>query len=1012
MSSTEPPSPKGTRRAAIAKAKGGGAIAQGTKAKAAGKRGVVVDGPNIGNVTTGPQIKGDEVRGDKIAGSKIRTQVNSHGGAVFLRGVAAQTVVGRDQITQYVSHGSLPIVWPKEGEQRYLQRVQDEFVASLRTRTVQSAEREGWDAGYIQPLLSCRRIATARPAQGGQRTETKTGTWSQIATSYPQVGVLVGDTHSGRSFLLRWIVADLARGADARRDSDLPIYLQISKYPFEDARGLLDAAAFACGQQPETMRDYWYNTRRRICLAIDDADQIPSHQRDAFARTLTALNASRGNSHSIILACRPENGSSSIPSTVSSVFEAEPAFAQWIMLPLDDGRISQLLDCYGADHWLKSLIAKNERLRWLVRHPGALADLVHATRGLYLINPPQNLAQLYQLFVDGYLFSDVQQGTHGGSEQRAGRYHYGRVKQKLLAYLAFRMLASAQQNGIAIDDPLCRDLATQLDKFASEFSRTRRYMPDDWNATDALLELFESPVVDRDAARADQFEFTSQAYRDYYAAIYLRDIGQGWQQAGEVIRGSNLEGWTDALILLSGMPPTDTTNEIFNYVLAREPSLAADLWLEKGTVGFTKVPECVERSFYERRIVVPERLDYRVHSAVAYFSGVIRDSRPEVALQAVNGLMQLGVDAIDPLLDAVKTGHPLVVASAIHALFHMGRSMVDREVEVKPLIVAVNSGFTFNNMGACNATIGNFVLVNVPRTMQAELTATFGHVDFDLFNAPCSFELWHTPVAWFAIDYFKRVGRVDWVGLAAACDTVVRCAGLIVGKALLRESMQPIVQEMTQCAITYDRLGQCIASDLDMKWSSSTPSDAPPELTETAEQIYKELRLFFNRANRARMLGGTVSPARTGRDPDLAKVEVNQDVREISGSVLALDIDELSVEPTDVADLPDLIQLRFDQTVDTVSPGGVLRGMYVRRIAPAPFQAAEVVSLSGNVIVAHCREAAIEGVTIDTLSSCNGVRAKLELTVGHMSGGRVIGISASAPPEAIQQPADATGALS
>jgi hypothetical protein len=53
MSTTAPPPPKKPPRAKKAKLKGAGAIAQGTKAKAAGKRGVVVDGPVRGNITTG-----------------------------------------------------------------------------------------------------------------------------------------------------------------------------------------------------------------------------------------------------------------------------------------------------------------------------------------------------------------------------------------------------------------------------------------------------------------------------------------------------------------------------------------------------------------------------------------------------------------------------------------------------------------------------------------------------------------------------------------------------------------------------------------------------------------------------------------------------------------------------------------------------------------------------------------------------------------------------------------------
>ena len=956
----------------------------------------------------------DAILGDKVGGDKIGSQVNSEGAAVFLRAVEAQTIVGRDQITQYINYGSLPIAWPKESEQRYLQRVQAEFTAALSARNLSGTAEASWDGGFVQPLLSCRRMAAGATGGGEQRTEKTTrGTWSELVTAYPQVGVLVGDTHSGRSLLLRWIVTDLARRAEARAGSILPVYLSVSRFPFEDANGLLDAAAFTCGQQPEALRDCWYNNKRCVFLAIDDADEIPGQGRDSFMRALAQLNASRGSGHSILVSSRPGSDSASFRSALSRVFATATGSIEWIILPLDQARILQLLDAYGADPWLTTLIENNERLRWLVRHPGTLADFVRATRGLHLINPPNNLAQLYQLFVDGYLFGPAASQQQTGSFQARKRYHYGRVKQGLLAYLGFRMLAMSRPNGIEIDDTLCRELAQQLETLAATFSRTRRYMPEDWNVTDALQELFESPVVSRDAATADQFEFSSAAYRDYYAAIYLHNTGDRWQEAAKVIRESNLDDWTDALILLSGLPPKDSTNELLNDVLADEPSLAADLWLEKGTVGFSKVPDCVERAFNDRRIAVPERLDYRVHPAVPHFGRVIRDSRPEVALQAVNGLMQLGIDAIDPLLDAVETGQPLVVASAVHALFHMGpclarargerqRGRAERngETELTPLVVADDRGFSFNNLGACNATLGELTLVSVPRTMQAELRANFRQTDFDLFEVPCSFELWHTPVAWFAIDYFRRLGQVDWIGLAAACDNVVRCAGLIVGKALRRgTAMGPIVEEMSQCAITYDRLGRWIASDLAMNWTLAAVPNAPPELTDASDQVYQELRLFFNRTNRGRMLAGTGDAEHAGINIDAA---VNQNVRDCTEPVQAIEIEELALGANDFADLPSRSELVYEQNVGSVSQGGDLRGIHIGRIAAVPYRAAEVYALSGKLNVGACAGGAIEGIRIDTLSGWNGLRVRLELNVGNLERARVTGIAATAAADEIQ----------
>src|SRR5262249_49384275 len=151
---------------------------------------------------------------------------------------------------------------------------------------------------------------------------------------------------------------------------------------------------------------------------------IPVYQREAFVAAVRQLNASRGNGHSIIISCRPGSSSKSFLNSLSRVFVTTSGFAQWIILPLDTERMDRLLDSYGAEPWLKALIAGNERLRWLLRHPGTLADFVRATRGLHLLSPPQNLVQLYQLFVDGYLFGGVEPLPRNGSDEGRLHYHY------------------------------------------------------------------------------------------------------------------------------------------------------------------------------------------------------------------------------------------------------------------------------------------------------------------------------------------------------------------------------------------------------------------------------------------------------------------------------------------------------------------------------------------------------------------------------------------------------------
>ena len=220
--------------------------------------------------------------------------------------------------------------------------------------------------------------------------------------------------------------------------------------------------------------------------------------------------------------------------------------------------------------------------------------------------------------------------------------------------------------------------------------------------------------------------------------------------------------------------------------------------------------------------------------------------------------------------------------------------------------------------------------------------------------------------------------------------------------------MQPIVEELSHCAITYDRLGRWIASDLGIPWPLSEPPSAPTELLESCEQIYKELRLFFNRANRGRTLRGGAASGAGLDDSDIRRAAVNQNIGSLGGSAFAVNIDEIRSEQDEFADLPDLIQVAFEQNIGSIIPGGSSRGVHVGRITPGRFQGTEVVSLTGSANVGSCEDGAIEGVIIDTISAWNGVRIRFDLVVGELTRARVVGISASAPPGAIEQPAHVT----
>lgn len=917
------------------------------------------------------------------------------GGGPYIRGnFTGGYLANHDQfISNYF--GGLPEKWLEQDEKEYLGNLRGIFSKEIQKRNyglLDEKQNGPWDHMFVPPLLSRKDISIIQSASNSyeEKTRNVTGTWDELEKDFTGIGLLIGDSFSGKSLLLRWIVTRLADvSKEPCQGSNLPIYVSVKGYDIRSKDDLLAIAAYSCGQLKNSLRDIWHERKRRITLVIDDGDLLELKQREQLAIAINELNNSRAHFHSIIVACRQTVGTEMLSDLlINKSLGSDPEYSEWVMLPMDDERIKDMLDRASAVSWLCDLVKKDSGLRQLISRPGTLIEMVQATRKLDPIVAPTNRAKLYAFLVENLI------RNHNAA---SGRYSYAGVKSKILAFLAFRVIESSMQTSLLINDGLCRDIAARMEHLSDSYSHVRRYVPRDWSADDLLAELLELPVVSSEAAKEGRFEFVNQIYRNFFAAIYLYDLTDGWLEVQEII-SLNLNAWLEILILLSAMTPKEEVNNFLNQVLSEEPEMAADLWLEKGQVGTTRVPECVQREYNRRREYLPKKVDFSVRSIMPYLRDIILSNiSPDIALRAVNALMPLGVDAIDGLLDAANSPTPIVAASAVYALFQMGTGLALKTLNLPPLLTISQGGLSFNSNGNCNAQIGNLLFVRVPRTFRAEVCVRLQKIDFDPFAVDGQFELWHNPVEWFAINFFRNqvnpdeanpdeadpdeanLDQVnpDWIGLAAACDAVSRCADLIAKKAKLRTGFQAIVQEMTQCSINYGLLCQYIANDLNLENTPSLPLDMPAQLIERIKQLYLQLRFFFGRVNRLRMFsrnlrfeipktGGDLYDSLSGRSPISINADESLDIPELinaSTNILIKDI-----ENTDVIAIQ----------ADTVNPGRII--------------GAEVASVGAKIFADSCQGSHIQGVVINNLYSWNGIRVKLNIDVDRWNSSRLTGV--------------------
>lgn len=104
---------------------------------------------------------------------------------------------------------------------------------------------------------------------------------------------------------------------------------------------------------------------------------------------------------------------------------------------LESHGAAQIYECIG------------DQLKGLVRNPFMLWALVQSCSGLAQGALPRNKGQLYQNFVDRYIFSE----REASKVPPPTRYDYERVKRQIFAQLAYQM-ADQSETRIVLDDTL------------------------------------------------------------------------------------------------------------------------------------------------------------------------------------------------------------------------------------------------------------------------------------------------------------------------------------------------------------------------------------------------------------------------------------------------------------------------------------------------------------------------------------------------------------------------------
>ena len=310
--------------------------------------------------------------------------------------------------------------------------------------------------------------------------------------------LLTGEGGAGKTASLLHLAAQHAARAVHDPTVPVPVYVDLARLTkiddVPDLHGLIaDSVSFADGwsELAELLRD------RDVVYLFDSLNELPEQlQRTTTAILVRFIAKRRGRG--VLVASRQSLHLDQLQhgAVQARTFE---------ILRLRAEQVKEFLGQLGLGTLYDRMPGE---LRELAGNPFMLVAVARTLAGTSSGEMPRNRGRLYERFVQGWMRNEA--------PRRASTYHYERVKQPLLAYLATRMTALGRTS-LVLDPALEEEIEERLEAI---HGRVRRLggMPESWTVDRCLTEVVDDGLLRR---RGDELQFLHQSVQEYLTALHV-----------------------------------------------------------------------------------------------------------------------------------------------------------------------------------------------------------------------------------------------------------------------------------------------------------------------------------------------------------------------------------------------------------------------------------------------------------------------------------------------------------
>lgn len=394
----------------------------------------------------------------------------------------------------------------------YLSKVKDNFAQHMLPQekiTDESAEKARIRS--VELLVQERKQAKLPEQEKPEDQVKQVFPFSELIRQQNTRFLIFGDGGGGKTTSLLKLASDVANRIPSDPSLPIPVFIKLNNFDTTERsfNSLLKLASDATNLEQHKFEAIWRNGAPKFLFLLDGYNEVG----DAFqeACTLALRQFVEVETHFYMITSRTIGRAEQLRTQLDR-------FALFDLIRLEENQIKDFLARHNAAQLYEQM---GDQLKGLAQNPFMLWALIQSSAGVAAEKLPTNIGQLYQRFIDQYIFVEREQNKVPSHTE----YNYSLVKKPVLADLAMKMNSEGITK-IIENQELRKYLWEKLKKLQTENEGLVDFKPYEFMPSSPSAQGFLNETVHNDVLRrvGDSLEFMHQSVQDYFTATAIAGI--------------------------------------------------------------------------------------------------------------------------------------------------------------------------------------------------------------------------------------------------------------------------------------------------------------------------------------------------------------------------------------------------------------------------------------------------------------------------------------------------------